>query len=377
MAEVWYSLGYPAVCINTAMQDLKLLNVPDSNKLVINAGIAGAAKELSIGAEAAEANKDIIIDLLKDKLGDCHINILCTSLGGGSGAGSTEVLVDILSDFGRPVIVIAALPMDNDDAQTKHNALETLSKLSKFVQNKRIHNLIVCDNSKLQLIYSQLSQLDFFPTANRAMVEPLDVFNTYSMLPSIDKSLDSAELLKILIDGEGLSIYGAVDVNDINSETAIAEAIISNLDGNLLASGFDLKQAKYVGVMVIANESTWKKIPNVSVGYGMSMIQDKCGQPMGIFRGSYVSADMPDDIVRVYSMFSGLGLPSTRVESLKKDAQELMGQAKAKNEQRNVTLALDTGHETVNAVQKLKDKIQSKSSAFGKLMGNNVVDRRK
>ena len=75
-------------------------------------------------------------------------------------------------------------------------------------------------------------------------------------------------------------------------------------------------------------------------------------------------------------MFSGLGLPESRVTQLKKDAKEHMQTVKGKDEQRNLTLQLDTGvNETVSAAQKIKEKIAAKSSSFGKLLGN-TVDRR-
>jgi len=50
---------------------------------------------------------------------------------------------------------------------------------------------------------------------------------------------------------------------------------------------------------------------------------------------------------------------------------------KGKDENRNLSLQLDTGtNETVSAAQKIKEKIAAKSSSFGKLV-SGVVDRRK
>jgi len=376
LAEAFYNLGYDAVVINTALQDLKHINLPDSSKLLLEGGLGGAAKTLSIGHDAAESHRGEILQLVNDKLSQTQVHVLCTSLGGGSGAGSAEVLVDLLSSLEKPLIVIAALPMENEDAQTKSNALETLAKLSKLTQGKKVHNLIVVDNAKLEAIYSNVNQLEFFNVANKAIVEPLDVFNTLSASPSPVKPLDSAEFAKLLIDGEGLTIYGSVSVPNFMEDTAIAEAIINNLDGNLLASGFDLKQCRYVGVMVVANKETWAKIPSSSVNYGMEMIQDRCGQPRGIFKGIYSVDSEPNDSLKVYTMMSGLGLPQSRVAELKKSAQELMSNVKVKDDGRNLTLSLDTGTtDTVSAAQKIKDKISGKSSAFGKLM-TPVVDRR-
>jgi cell division GTPase FtsZ len=377
IAEAFYKAGYAACVVNTALQDLKYIEVPDSNKLLLEYGVGGASKELSIGAAAAEMHKNAITEIINDKLQNSKVNILCLSLGGGSGAGSCETMVEILSEIGKPIVVITILPMDTEDAQAKSNALETLAKLSNFAKSKKIANLIVVDNAKLESIYHNVSQMDFYSVANRAIVEPLDVFNTYSAMPSSTKALDSMEFLKVLIDGEGLSVYGELTVDNYSEETAIAEAVVNNLNGNLLASGFDLTQSKYVAFMVIANKSVWSKIPASSVNYASAMINDLCGSPKGVFKGIYVS-DSNENNVKVYSLFSGLGLPNNRVEQLKKEAKELQSNVKVKDEQRNIALNLDTGvNSEISAAQRIKNQIAAKNSTFGKFLGNSVKDRRK
>lgn len=378
MASELFALGYPAVCFNTAQQDLADVKIPDANKLLLDFSLGGAAKDMNLGAAAAEAHKEAISALIEEKLGDCQLVVLTSSLGGGSGAGSLNTMIDVLSATGKPIVMMVALPMSNEDAQTKQNALETLSKLSKEVQSKRIANLFVVDNAKIESIYSDVSQMDFFQVANKAIVEPLDVFNTFSAMPSPVKALDSMEFAKILTDGEGLSLYGSMTVPNYEEDTAIAEAVISNLSSGLLASGFDLKQTKYAGVMIIANKAVWAKIPSSSVNYAMAVISEQCGNPNAVFRGVYQSEDVTEDVVKVYSMFSGLGLPDSRVSQLKKEVSELSAQAAEKTVARNLNLTLDTGTEqTVSAAQAIKNKIAAKSSTFGKFTQSVVVDKRK
>lgn len=373
----FFKMGYESVAvINTAMQDLKYIEVPEDRKMHLKYGMGGAAKELELGKAAAEDHREELSKFLDDKLEDSQVNVLCLSLGGGSGAGSCETLVDLLSENGKPLVVMAILPMDTEDSQTKANSLETLAKLAKLTQTKKVNNLICVDNAKIEAIYHNVSQMDFFEVANKAIVEPIDVFNVLSSMPSHSKSLDSMEWSKLFIDGEGLSIYGSFDVNNYTEDTAIAEAVINNLSGNLLAEGFDLKQSRYVGFMITANKNVWSRIPASSVNYAASMINDLCGNPKAVFKGMYVTEE-PNDVVKVYSMFSGLGLPTSRVEQLKKDTLDLQSKVKSKDDGRNLTLQLDTGtNSTVSEAQKIKDRIASKSSSFGKLL-NNVVDRRK
>lgn len=378
LAETFYKSGYEAVVFNTASQDLEHIQMPDANKFLFEHGLGGAAKDLQIGRDAAERYRDSIAELVEDKLGSCQAFMLCLSLGGGSGAGSVETMVDVLSTTGKPLVVVTVLPMSAEDAQTKQNALETLAKLAKEAQNKRVHNIIVVDNAKIESIFSDVSQMDFFQVSNQAIVSPIDAFNTFSSMPSSVKALDPMEWAKILTDGGGLSVYGEMTVTNFEEPTAIAEAVIENLNNGLLAGGFDLKQSRYVGVMIIANKSVWDRIPSLSVNYAMSMVGEVCGNPTGVFRGIYSSEDVEDNVVKVYSIFSGLGLPDSRVQQLKKEAAELAAQAKTKDVERNLTLKLDTGRDdATSAADKVRQQIAAKRSAFGGLINSAVQDRRK
>jgi len=378
LAETFYELGYEAVALNTAKQDLEQIKLPEVNKLFLDYSIGGASKDRGIGASAAELHKDSIYDLIKDKLGDSQVFVFCTSLGGGSGSGSIETVLSVLSIMEKPIVVITVLPMMNEDAQTKSNALEALSDLSKMVQNKTIHNLIVADNTKIEAIYHDVNLLDFYEVSNKAIVEPLDVFNTYSAMSSKVKSLDGMELLKILIDGEGLSLYGCMDVYEYEEDVAIASALITNLSSGLLASGFDLKQTKYAGVIILANSGVWARIPSSSINYALSILQETAGCPAGVFRGIYETENIKEDVVKVYSFFSGLALPDARVEELKKEVAAQKSVIKEKGANRNMNLNIDTGAtETVSAVENIKKKIEKKSSMFGKFTNQTVIDKRK
>ncbi len=379
ISESLFSLGYPSICFNTAIQDLEHINIPEENKYLLEHGIGGAAKDIEIGAEAAEKHRDGINQLVHDKLGDSQILLLCLSLGGGSGAGSCETMIDVLTATGKPVIVITVLPMSTDDAQTKSNAIETLSKLTQYTQNKIISNLIVVDNAKIETIFNDVGQLDFFKVSNKAIVEPIDAFNRFSAQSSSFKALDGMELAKILTDGEGLSIYGEMSIYNYSEDTAIAEAVINNLDSGLLASGFNLKETKYAGFIIVAHEKVWNNIPSGSINYAMSIVRDTCGSANGIFKGIYTDNELPDNVVKIYSIFSGLGLPSSRIDQLQKEAIVEMQKAKTRDDTRKLTLKIDTGtDEIVSQADKIRQKIKSKSSTFNKnFIGSNFKDLRK
>lgn len=379
IAEALYSLNYSAIAINTASQDLEHIKIPEDNKLLLNYGIGGASKELQIGHDALETNRDAVAELISDKLGDAQIYLAAFSLGGGSGSGSCEPLLSILAETGKPIVVITILPLTTDDAVSKSNALQTLSKLTKLAQNKTIANLIVVDNAKIEEIYADVGQMDFFRVSNNAIVHTIDVFNKFSAQPSANKSLDSMEFAKLFTDGQGLTIYGELTVHNFEEETAIAEAVIENLNTGLLATGFDLKQTRYAGTMIIAHPEAWSKIPSSSVNYALALINETCPQAHSVFKGLYEDTTMSKDIVKVYSMFSGLGLPTSRIDQLKKEAQEEMAKVKNRDQSHNLNLKLDTGvDETTSKADHVRDLIKKKSSSFSKnFTGVGVKDFRK
>jgi len=166
-----------------------------------------------------------------------------------------------------------------------------------------------------------------------------------------------------------------LEVANYTDEMAIATAIVESLNGNLLASGFDIKQARYAGFMLVAPEHVWNQIPSSSLDFAHHMILDTCDSP-AVFHGIY-KEKTGEDCVKVYSMFSGLGLPSERIDQLKTEAQQKMELAKKKDTERQFNIKVDVGEETINKVDEIKRKIQQKSSAFSKLNSSLVQDRRK
>jgi cell division GTPase FtsZ len=377
LAETFYKKGYPAVVINTAPQDLEFIKIPENNKLLLKYGLGGASKDLSIGASAAEQYKDSINELVATKLSDTQVFIFCTSLGGGSGAGSIDTIIDVLSATSKPIVVLAILPMSAEDSKAKSNALESLSKLANAAQNKKIQNIILIDNAKVETIFADVSPNHFFEVSNEAIVNPIDIFNTLSSKPSNVKPLDPMEYLKVLIDGGSLSVYGQIDVTNYTEATSIAEGVINNLNSGLLAEGFNLKDSKYVGIIMVARKNVWDKTPQLAINYALSIIGENSGSPEGIFHGVYESEDVEDDIIRVYSFFSGLGLPELRVAQLKKDAAAFVESSKNKDVSRNLNLKLDNHTDSVtSAAEKIRAQISQKKSAFGTLL-TATVDKRK
>ena len=378
IVEQFHKFGYNVGALNTALQDLKFIQVPERKKMYLEYGLGGAGKDLSIGTGAVEQHKEAIRAFLEaEVVSDNDMLFLAISGGGGTGAGSVEPMINLLGSFGRPVGVIFILPMDSDDAASKKNSLTTLARLAKMAATDVINTLIVVDNAKIEAIYGGLSQTEFWKTANQAIVEPFHLFNSLTSQPSAFTSLDPTDFGRIISCGD-CSLYGMIEVENYTEETALAEAAMASLENGMLASGFDLKQAKVGGVLVVGKKEVLEKIPANNVNYMFHIISEKTDNA-AIYKGIY-SMNSDKDSVKVYSWFAGLGLPVDRVNVLKQESVLQAAKAEEKEKNRSSAMSLDVGEKTTTAAQEIHNKIKAKNSAFNKLTGNargGIVDKRK
>jgi len=379
IAECFHDRGYNVVAINTALQDLKYINIPERQKLFLDYSLGGAAKDLDTGRAAAEQYENEIEKHISGHTEDCEVLMLIVSGGGGSGSGGAETVINIMSKQGKPISVLYVLPMQSEDSLAKHNAVQTLSKLAKLAKNDVINSLIVVDNSKIELMFPGKSMAEFWKVANEAIVEPLHLFNKLSSAPSEYTSLDPMDLSRLLIGTGDCILFGSIKVDNYMEDEAIAEAMITNLESGLLSSDFDLTQTRSAGIIITGNKDALSKVPVSNIEYGFSMISKICNDGTRVFRGIYEIDGHPDTL-KIYSFFSGLGLPEERVTELKVEAERHMNALKGKEDSRATSMNIDLGKtQTTSAVDQMHKKIKNKHSAMGKLNRNSkrIIDKRR
>ena len=383
IAETFHGLGYDACAINTATQDLEFISMPEGRKLFLPFALGGAGKELDNGRQAVEQNAELLVSKLGELFGDSNeMMLLAVSGGGGTGSGGAEAMIGLMSTLGKPLGVIYVLPMETEDSLSKHNAVTTLGKLAKMASSDAIATLIVVDNAKIELLYPKLSKAEFWPAANRAIVEPLHLFNSLSAMATPYDSFDSMDFGRIFTAGDCL-IYGMMEVTNYKETTAIAEAVMEQLEGSLLSSDFNLKEARFGGLLVVGSKAAMLSLPAENIHYASHMISEVCDYAQ-LTRGVYEIPDLGDESIRIYTMFSGLGLPAVRIEMLKQEAEEQMKQIREKEKTRASRMTVDYGAGTETAVktQEIRRMIQQTKSSFGKLTSNankrpDLIDRRR
>ena len=378
IAETMHKRGYDVGVINTSAQDLEHIEVMPQQKLLLEGSLGGTGKDQDLGRELFADSVSQITDFVQPILAGNNMVYLAASGGGGTGSSSIDTMVPLLYDEGMPVGVIYILPKATEDAQSKRNSIETLSRLAALASKDVISSLIVVDNAQIEQIYAGLGQSKFWDVSNNAIVDPLTTFNTLTASPSRHTSLDPSDFGKIISCGD-CSIYGQLVVEDYMEETALAEAVIESLTDNMLAEGFDLEQTRVGGVIITGPASALDQLPAVNINYCFHLISEKTNGA-SIFQGVY-EVDSNADEVTIYTWFAGLGLPMDRIENLKKESEAQAKIARDKEKSRASAMTLDLGeNQTDNAVNEIHRKIRKKKSGFGRLQGGgrrSIIDKRR
>lgn len=379
MAEVFHKFGYDACAINTAKQDLDTLAIPEARRLLLDYTISGSGKDIEIGQAAIVNNRDQVAEFIGPVLDNCDVVVLTLSLGGGSGSGSAVPLVELLGELGKPLLVLCALPGSFDDSQSKFNATATLSRLAEFSQRGVVNSLIVIDNAKIENSFPSLSPSKFWEVSNRSAIEPLHLFNTVTAIPSDLEVMDAMDLSRALLEAGNCALFGSMSIskNEYESDdAALLTSMIRKLSDALPADDFDLKEAQAVGILVTAKKEVLDNIPYANIAYLFKYVSDEFDSSRS-FKGIYsVAPDDDSDDIKVSFIFSGMGLPTRRIDELKKDADKHLSKIEEKRKKTAAGMQMGTGKTSMSKADQMIAKAKQQQSAIGKLLGNKVDRKR-
>jgi cell division GTPase FtsZ len=129
---------YPVCVINTRRSDSDCLEMKNSTKLVLDCGIVGTSRDLSVGGMIISENRDLILEFLKSKLsGEDNFLIHTIGGGGGSGTGWLTPGIQLCKEVEVPTGVIYTLPLNSEDKTTKSNCIRGLKTLYELIQRYR------------------------------------------------------------------------------------------------------------------------------------------------------------------------------------------------------------------------------------------------
>ena len=285
IAEAFYKLGYRRVAaINTALQDLSAISIPERNKLDIGGG--GAGKDPAVAAAAIADKDEDVYDVLKRAWGrDVDYAIVCLGAGGGTGAGASAKVVEIarrlMDENGKQVRVgvVMALPKNSEGQKPAKNAIHTVRQLAKL----RPSPAVVLDNEKVREIWDPSPSKEY-PVANGSIARYVHLFNRLAAADSEHTTFDQADLARLL--DSGCIAFGAQKIGEWADEADVSAAIRKQLKSTLLAS-IDLTQGRQAGLIFVLGNDAYDSVKTSVLDHGFEMLTRILANDSVVYRGVY------------------------------------------------------------------------------------------
>jgi cell division GTPase FtsZ len=328
LARQFHQYGYRRVCaINTAQADLQLLKLPDENKLVIGETKGGAGGDPEVGKLAVLHDREKVHDLMLSSFGEDFDRIfVCASIGGGTGAGGCQEVVDIAKEMmarlelsdkeGKDprVGMILVLPRESDGPASYASAGNVLAEVVEKAGD-RISPVIMIDNQRFDKSYPDAAVSQFFGKTNHAVCSIFHLLNLVSAQPSAITPFDPKDYETVL--SSGILTFGAAPIAQWQGQDAIGDGIRKLMTHQAMVSGVDISTASVAGCVLVAGQSILDNLPNSHLEKAYSMLARMINKDAGaaIRRGVYSGSK---ENVAMYVVLGGLDKPDERIASLKK-----------------------------------------------------------
>jgi cell division GTPase FtsZ len=183
LVKSFYDLGHKKVlAVNLTHHDLDLLNIPQSQKFLMDTGEQGAGKDMEKGARAVQQNQQGILHLARQTFGTQVDHIMvCFGAGGGTGGGSVMGLIEVarryaryigLTNPNRKVGAVMTLPTVGEASSplVAENAHKVATTLSQMAAAGEISPLIMVDNDKIKRMYPGMTVKAFWPSISAVAI---------------------------------------------------------------------------------------------------------------------------------------------------------------------------------------------------------------
>lgn len=327
---------YPCLIANSNLGDMVgLRNIPKHMQFSLKGYEKGVGKNPEVGKEAFNENGAEIFNAIGRYMSGCDMIYVVASLGGGTGTGSINVLVNAIADYlGKPVAAITTLP--RPDEVESINAFNASAELAPKLIDIRgdeasgfyrgLENLVILDNEKI--VNEHLSEpevqgitWDFY--SNYKVASIMHEWNVVTSLGS-HITLDAADLMNHILKTGTILTFAKKKINldDIKSNEDLIAQIVSTYKGeNVLANGFDYqKDMKSMGIVVVMPKDRMDRLNQDTLERIRSTMKTELPD-VGVYPG-FASSNSERHAI-VYTIACMSGLPE-RARNLRQEAAELL-----------------------------------------------------
>ena len=279
IANQFSKLGYTTFYINTSQTDLDTIDVPKQYKYCPPAA-SGTSKNRGLAKGYFKKYENIIIEIVKARLGSFRHIFVCASAGGGTGSGMLPMMLESLSENIKDITfgAIVSLPDLKESYKIKHNAQECIDELKDI---ETIGNTYIIDNNACFMgnVRSPLENIDSL------FANSLNDFLSVSHA-SKKGVIDEKEILTMLAIN-GYSVIANINSNAKDKkDKVVISAIMPKPNSVALRLAYNLNDDRdYIQDEVEAllgkaslSLSTYSDMPPFVVAFGLDFPMEKMNQ---------------------------------------------------------------------------------------------------
>lgn len=328
---------YPCLIVNSNLGDMKpLKNIPKHLQFGLKGYEQGVGKNPEIGKKAFLDNGEEIFAKIAERMSNCQLIYVVGSMGGGTGTGAINVLIDAIADYlAIPVASIISLPVPHEvESLNAYNATtELLPKLKDVRQDETdrvyrgLENISILDNQKIFQDHYEDPEFpdlrltwDFYSNYKVA-----SIIHEWNVLTSLEShiSLDAADLFNNILLTGGVLTYAKKKINldeTVSKDDLITQIIETYKGKNVLANGFNYsKDMTAMGLVVVMPKERADMLNQDTLELIRMKFQNELPN-VSIYPG-FVSSNSQRHAI-VYTIASMAGLPE-RAKNLRQEAEEL------------------------------------------------------
>ena len=337
IADEFALRGIPSIAINYSSKDLESLeNVTDTLTLF---GSQGVGKVRSDAQRLMENNWESAVEFVKKHMSTPSIEVVMVvfSTGGGSGSGSSPILIEMLqSEMSDKTFV--ACPVLPDLSEALVNQLNTLSTLDELSSIDIA--ILPIDNEKAKEKYGLIPKNKLYKVTNQTFVQLINEAISYTEKHSKYGVIDQKDILQLFKTNGILNIskLNMGDIADLKLNKREFTDKIKNCWNHSLFAEIEYNNIIRVGMIFDGQEGLMEYLR-------YDMIFDLfANYPIDVFEGNYIK----NNSGCIISILAGLSWISSRIERIEKEVEY---------KKANINLSSNQSR-TVNRFEELNNEIR-------------------
>lgn len=239
-------IGFDVCYINSDIVDMRDLNVPKENILILEG--TGSGRSPSVARKILEKNYNKFTEFLDDHLNKDAINVFIIGLGGGTGGGMVIPAIDYAKKKGYKVGLIATLPPKLSGMMDMDNAMHGLKELKDVTMNL----FILIDNEllleKIGLSADWWHKINYYILTK--ILSAFDLLRDNKTAQTGIGSIDKAEIIRILQYGKGLMDIRDIYLNIPDEINLTDEELKNKIFDPALISGYNYRDTLFYLISV-------------------------------------------------------------------------------------------------------------------------------